>query len=131
MNSTHPENRSQRIHDLVDVFYPDGGKSESLISGNLPSNKELLTECIRTADALIASGKVGSTALAQILKVKVDSVITLSQSREQELICCLRQACALLSSVVAESGSNISPNTGQLVTRFILELDLLGSVKLL
>jgi hypothetical protein len=130
-NKLHPENISVRIEEITDIFYPDGSKPQSLIANTLPGNKELVEEVIRTADALIASGKVGSTALAQILKVKADSVVVLSQSREQELSCCLRQACALLSMIVAESGGVISTTTAQQVARFIMELNLLDSIKTL
>ncbi len=130
-NKIHPENISLRIEELTDSFYPEGGKPQSLIANSLPGNKELMEEVVKTADALIASGNIRGTAIAQILKVKADAVITLSHNREQELACCLRQACALLSMIVVESGGVVSPSTAQLVNRFILELNLLDSLKTL
>jgi hypothetical protein len=134
-NKIHPDYNNSRLDAIVSPYYEMDAygqpieKPTPLFNPHLPSNKQLIEEVISSCDTLLATGKVGATAMAQMLKVKLDAVTTLSQSKELELAACLRQACALLNSLIAESEGRISPNTANLVTRFVMELNLLDGIK--
>lgn len=124
---------TNRVRAFLETYFTDEesgmGEVPDDIVQNLPINPELVREIIQVADGLIASRGVRSTAAVQALKVKLDAVVVLSQSREQELTMCLQQACNLLQILIDKNSDNLSLQETQHIQRFLLELNFLSAAK--
>ncbi len=126
MIDTYEHNNESRLLEITKPFFSEDSPSHQLIRGNLPTNRDMMSEIIRQTDLLISSGHLRGTAIAQLLSIKLTAIQNISQSREQELLTCLRQSCSLIEQLLTD---NRNPALEQNIRHFMLELQLLEMPK--